>query len=104
MKRTVLLSFVLFASLTWGQSAGPSVVNGQPQPLRMPSNTQHASNVPMSTEQNLLGSTAYSSAKGERPLWEVAPPPAPTVPLADTARALRTQHEFAKKAVYVREN
>jgi hypothetical protein len=104
MKRTVLLSFVLFASLTWGQSAGPSVVNGQPQPLRLPSNTQHASAASMSTQQNLLGSNAYSSAKGERALWEVAPPPPPTVPLADTARALRKQHELAKKAAYMREN
>jgi hypothetical protein len=104
MKRTLLLCFLLFASLTWGQSIGPSVVNGQPQPLQLPSNAQHASAAPMGTQQNLLGSNAYSSAKGERPLWEVAPPPPPAIPLADTARALRKQHEFAKKAVFIREN
>lgn len=104
MKRILLLCFLLFASLTWGQSMGPSVVNGQPQPLHLSSNTQHASAAPMGTQQSLLGSNAYSSAKGERPLWEVAPPPRPTVPLADTARALRKQHELAKKAVFIREN
>lgn len=104
MKRTGLLCLLLFASLTWGQSGGTSVLNGQPQPLQMSSNPQHANAAPMSTQQNLLGSNAYSSSKGERPLWEVAPPPRPTVPLADTARALRKQHELAKKAVYIREN
>ncbi len=58
----------------------------------------------MGAQQNLLGSNAYSSAKGERPLWEVAPPPPPAIPLADTARALRKQHELAKKATFVRED
>lgn len=104
MKRTLALCFLLFASLTWGQSIGPSVVNGQPQPLQIISNPQHASAVSMGTQQNLLGSNSYSSAKGERPLWEVAPPPPPAIPLADTARVLRKQHELAKKATFVREN
>jgi hypothetical protein len=58
----------------------------------------------MGRQRSLLGSSGYSSAKGERPLWEFAPPPRPVVPLADTARALRKQHELAKKAVFVREN
>lgn len=104
MKKNRWLCFLLFASLTWGQSPGPSVVNGQPQPLRLPSNTQHASAAPMGTQQSLLGSSAYSFAKGERPLREVAPPSPPTVPLGDTARAVRQQHELAKKAIFIREN
>src|ERR1700757_1192382 len=83
MKTTDLLCFLLFASLTWGQSLGPSVVNGQPQPLRLPSNTQHASAAPLGEQQSLLGTSAYSSAKGERPLWEVASLPRHTTPLAD---------------------
>jgi len=106
MKRTQLLCFLLFlfASLTWGQSIGPSIVNGQPQPLRLPSHSQHASAAPLSTQQNLLGTRAHNSARGERPLWEVAPPPPPTIPLADSARTLRKQHELAKKATIVRED
>jgi hypothetical protein len=106
MKTTGLLCFLflLFASLTWGQSLGPSVVNGQPQPLHLTGNPQHAGAAPLAEQKSLLGSGAYSSAKGERPLWEVAPPPRPTIPLADTARALRKQHEVAKKAIFTREN
>jgi hypothetical protein len=104
MKTTGLLCFLLFASLTWGQSIAPSVVNGQPQPLQLTGNPQHAGAAPLAEQKNLLGSNTYSSAKGERPLWEVAPPPRPTTPLADTARVLRKQHEVAKKAVFILEN
>ena len=104
MKTTGLLCFLFFASLTWGQSPAPSLVNGQPQPLRLASNPQHASAAPLAAQKSLLGFSAYISAKGERPLWEVAPPPRPTTPLADTARALRKQHEVAKKAIFIREN
>ena len=104
MKRTHVLCFLLFASLTWGQNPGASVVNGQPQPLHLPSHAQHASAAPMGAQQSLLASHAYSSAKGERPLREVAPPSPPAVPLGDTARALRKQHEVVKKAVFIREN
>lgn len=70
----------------------------------MANHAQHASAAPLATQQNLLGSSASSSAKGERPLWEVAPPPASTIPLADTARTLRKQHELAKKATFIRED
>jgi len=104
MKTTLSLCFLFFASLTWGQSIGPAVVNGPPQALRLPGNPQHASAAPLATQQNLLGSNGSSSAKGERPLWEVAPPPRPTVPLADTARALRKQHEVVKKATFIHED
>ena len=104
MKTTLALCFLLFASLTWGQAIGASVVNGPPQPLRLASNDQHANAAPLATQQNLLGSSGSSSAKGERPLWEVAPPSPPTTPLADTARALRKQHEVVKKATFIRED
>jgi len=104
MKRTHLLCFLFLASLTWGQSIGPSVVNGQPQPLRLPGNAQHASAAPLAIQHSLLGFSSSSAAKGERPLWEVAPPRAPITPLGDTARALRKQHEVVKKAVIVHEN
>lgn len=104
MKTTGLLCLLLFSSLTWGQSLGPSVVNGQPQPLHLSGNPQHASAAPLAEQRSLLGSNGYSSAKGERPLWEVAPPPRPATPLADTARAMRKQHELAKKAIFIRED
>ena len=102
MKTILLLSCLLFASLTWGQAAS-SMINGQPQPLRQPSHPEHASQASMSHEESLLGAGAYTSAKGERPLWEVAPPTNPT-PLGDVARTLKKQHETAKKATFIREN
>lgn len=103
MKTAQLLCLLFLASLTWGQATlAPSIVNGQPQPLRMSSNVQQAGPASMREQQSLVGSS-YTSAKGERPLWEFAPPDRPT-PLGDTARALRKQHETAKKAVIVREN
>lgn len=101
MKLNLLGSFLLFASLTWGQSGVP-VLNGQPQPLRLAGNSQRASAAPMGEQQSLLSSGTYSSGKGERPIWEVAP--SCSTPLGDTARALRKQHETAKKAIFIREN
>lgn len=103
MKIALLLFCVLFASLTWGQTAGVSVLSGQPQPLHLASNPQHATQASMSQQQNLLGVGSYSYAKGETPLWEVAPPP-DTTPLGDIARKLKKERETAKKATFVREN
>jgi hypothetical protein len=102
MKIILVLSCIFFASLTWGQ-ASLSVMNGQPQPLHQASNPKHASQVPMSREESLLSSGAYTSGKGERPLWEVAPP-SHTTPLGDVARALKKEHEAARKATFIREN
>jgi hypothetical protein len=103
MKTTCLLCCLFFASLTWGQAAaGAATLSSEPVPVQVPSHPQHASAAPMSQEHSLVAST-YSSATGERPLWELAPPSHPT-PLGDTARTLRKQHETAKKAVFVREN
>ena len=101
MKQNLLGSFLLFASLTWGQSGIP-ILNGQPQPLHLSSNPQRASAAPMGEQQSLLGSGTYTSGKGERPVWEVAP--SCSTPLGDTARALHKQHETAKKATFIREN
>ena len=101
MKTILLLSCLLFASLTWGQAAA-SMMNGQPQPVHQPGHPEHASQVSMSHEQSLLGGS-YTSAKRERPLWEVAPPSQLT-PLGDIARTLKKQHKTARKATFIREN
>ena len=103
MKTATLLCLLFMASLTWGQYVAPSIVNGAPQPLHQFSNPQHADIAPMRQQQNLLGSSNSTSAKGERPLWEVAPQEAP-VSLGDVARAYRKQREAAKKASFMREN
>jgi hypothetical protein len=59
----------------------------------------------MAREQSLLGgSDTVTIAQGERPLWEVAPPDPHTIPLGDTARLLKKEHETVKKAQFVFEN
>jgi hypothetical protein len=57
----------------------------------------------MAPTQDLLGRFAYVYARGERPLWEVAPV-SQAVPLGDVARMLRKEHATAKKADVVWEN
>lgn len=101
MKTTIFVICLLCASSAVAQSA-PSASQGQPQMLRLAENPLHASEHEMATEQSLLKSSAYSYAKGERPLWEFGPVSQP-VPLGDIARAYRTGHALAKKAEVVLE-
>ena len=105
MKTTFFLFCILLASLAWGQSAvGVSVLSGQPQPLHQTSHPEHASQASRAGQRSLLGTGGYAYAKGERPLWEVAPPPIQQPSLGDAARAARKEREAAKKATFVREN
>ena len=68
----------------------------------MSTHEQHASFRPMAQEQNLNGGgNGVYVADGEIPLAEVPLPNRPEIPLGDVARALRKQHETAKKAAFV---
>jgi hypothetical protein len=102
--KTVFFLFCGFcATAAFGQSGvAASVLNAEPASINVPSHPQHAAAKPMLVEQNLLGSN-YTHAKGERPLWEVAPKKV-EVPLGDIARALRKDHAVAKKSAVVVEN
>ena len=103
MKTVLLLFCGLCGSAAFGQSMGAaSVLSAEPVPGCVPSHPQHASAKPMLAEQSLLGSN-YTYAKGERPLWEVAPKIV-EVPLGDIARAVRKDHAVAKKSATVVEN
>ncbi len=102
MKITLLLfCFSLCATAVFGQAA--SVLSNRPQMLQVPDNPAHASQHEMAQEQNILEHSSYTYAQGERPLWEFGPVSQP-VPLGDSARALRKQHEAAKKAEIVWQN
>jgi hypothetical protein len=104
MKKAIFLVFLFCSSGALAQTVvGTSVISGTPTPITMASHPQHASLQPLAPEQSILQTGSYTSAHGERPLWEVAPPQ-PTVPLADIARALRKQHSAARKATRVFEN
>jgi hypothetical protein len=102
--KTTLLGFALcflFATAAFGQTAG--VISGEISPLRIVGHPERAYQRSMASEQVLLEQSAYTSAKGERPLREVAPA-WHAIPLGDVARALKKEHATAKKAEIVWEN
>jgi hypothetical protein len=101
MKISVLLLCFLCAATAFGQAGGAgSALSGQPQVLEFASHTEFATQHAMGTEQNLLETSAYIWAQGERPLWEVSPLSHPT-PLGDSARMLKKEHTVTKKADFV---
>jgi hypothetical protein len=103
MKTALLIASLLCATTALAQTIGVSM--GGPSmtaPFQMLYHDQHASPHAMAEEHSLLeGSGSVYIAHGEIPLWEVAPPDPPYVPLGDTARLLRKQHETARKASVV---
>ena len=105
MKFTVVMVCFLCATAAFGQSSAMgSALNAQTSVLEFQSHQEFATQHGMATEQNLLESSSGNTwAKGERPLWEVAPVSHPT-PLGDSARMLRKEHDAAKKAEIVWNN
>lgn len=101
MKTTLLTTLFVLCFLTTA-ALGQSTLSSEPQILQIPSHGLHASQRPMALEQNVLITSCNTSARGERPLWEVSKP-APEVPLGDVARLFRNQHATVKKAVMVLE-
>lgn len=81
-----------------GQTIGGYALNAQPQIFVIPEHPQHASQTELGPEQDLRERSVITCARGERPLWELMPPP-PFVPIADLARILRDEHARVKKAV-----
>jgi hypothetical protein len=97
MKSTVFVLCLLCATAAFGQSVGATALSAQPVVVQFYSHPEHASPLPMAQEQSLLIPSAYTYAKGERPLWEFAPDSYAT-PLGDTARQLKKEHAAAKKS------
>jgi len=100
MKTTLLVLFILWAAVAFGQTA--AVLPNQVQVVEIPDHPAHASLHEMAPEQPLVGGSpsTYTYAQGERPLWEFGPVSAP-VPLGDVARAYRKEKLTAKKAEIV---
>lgn len=92
--------FVLCLTLTTAAVAqnniGGNSLNNQVQSYSFSSHPQHAAYAPMSQEQNIIPSTSYSSAQGERPASDFPQPEG--VSLGAAARELREQHTAAKKS------
>jgi 3-polyprenyl-4-hydroxybenzoate decarboxylase len=98
-KNMIVVCLVLCAGAAFAQSTAgaSSALSSEAQMLVMPSHPSTASEKAIGTGRSLLTGSGSVSAKGERPLWEVAPNNVP-VPLGDSARALKKQHAEAKKA------
>ncbi|HXY04452.1 MAG TPA: hypothetical protein VEI49_12835 [Terriglobales bacterium] len=103
MKTAVFVACLLCTTAALGQSIGGSL--GSPvmsRPYDMTTHEQQATFRPMASEHSLIdGASTITVASGEIPLAEVPLPPRPEIPLGDVARALRKQHETAKKAQFV---
>jgi hypothetical protein len=95
MKTTIFAFCLLCATAAFGQSA--NVLSGYPQPLVLADHPLHASEHAMAQESSLLGSSAYSYAQGERPLWEFGTDKPREVSLGEVARAYRNGHVIDRK-------
>jgi hypothetical protein len=102
MKTIFLLFCGLCATAAFGQNVGSaaSVLNAEPAPIAVTSHPAHATQKAMLSEQSLLGTSSFTYAHGERPLWEVAPKKV-EVPLGDVARTYRKEHAVSKKSATV---
>ena len=87
MKKTLFTLCLFCTTGAFGQLAA-SVLSSETQRIEVPSHEQHAVQLPMGEERNLLIGSTNVSGKGARPLWELAPVHYET-PLGDTARMLR---------------
>lgn len=106
MKTTLFAITLLCATGALGQAIGGSLPSSSMASIyQMQTHPQHATSQELAQEQSLFtGAGSITMAQGERPLWEVAPPEPRYVPLGDTARMLKKQHDSTKKAQFVFEN
>lgn len=101
MKFTLLLVFfVLCAGMCFAQTA--PVLPNQVQIVEVPEHPLHAEQHAMAAERPLVGGgpDTYTSAHGERPLWEFGPV-SEEPSLGEVARAYRKEKLTAKKAELV---
>lgn len=105
MKTALLvLGILLFAGAAFGQATvGAMGLNAEPIVYEFQSHPGHASQQEMGKHQDIMEQFTNVQAHGVRPLWEVATP-AYVVPLGDSARMLKKEHMYAKKAEIVWNN
>jgi hypothetical protein len=101
MKKTLVMLCLLCGTQAFGQLA--TVMSSEPQHITVPSHEEHAMQRSMGDETSLLETSINVHGQGVRPLWELAPVHS-EVPLGDTARMLKKQHDASKKADIVWNN
>jgi hypothetical protein len=90
----VLLTTVLLTTAAFGQYG--TSISSQPAPFQPADHPEHASYAPLAHEQTLVAGGGYTFGHGDRPASDF--PQAAEISLGEIARALRKQHESAKKA------
>ena len=107
MKITIFVLFILSTALCTTAAFGQTgaVLSNQPQIVESASHPLHADHTALACEHPLVGGgpETYTSAHGERPLWEFGSPSPEPPPLGDVARAYRREKVAAKKAEFVLE-
>ena len=100
MKTIFVALFVLCAAAAFGQTAG--AISSQAQILEFPEHPEHAAPHALAQESPVVGLSAdtYTSAHGERPLWEFGPVKEEPS-LGDVARAYRKEKLTSKRAEFV---
>jgi hypothetical protein len=97
MKKTLFVLCLLSTTAAFGQYySGLSTLNNQAQSPSFLSHPAHAEYAALAQETNILATTNYSSAQGERPASDF--PQGPQASLGERARELRKEHENVKKS------
>src|ERR1700687_6475632 len=94
-----VLGILGFAGMAFGQASSATAggISAEPVVYEFQSHVGHAAQQGMGQAQDIMEQSINVQAHGVRPLWEVATP-AYVVPLGDSARVLRKEHTYAKKA------
>lgn len=100
MKITLLVLVILCAAVAFSQTA--PVLRNPVQIVEVPDHPQHAEQHALAYERPLVGggSETYTTAHGERPLWEFGPV-SKQPSLGEVARAYHKGKATAKKAEIV---
>ena len=97
MKKILFVLCLLSATAAFSQSQyNPYSLYNQVVTPQFQSHEAHASYASMAAEQNVLGSTGYASAQGDRPASDF--PQAEAVSLGAVAREIRKQRAQVKKS------
>jgi hypothetical protein len=99
----IALFALMCTASAFAQTAG--LLPSQPQVLHMTDHPMQAETIALATEHPLVGggSSTYTFAQGERPLWEFGPVSESPRPLGDIAREYRKEKQTARKAEMVLE-
>jgi hypothetical protein len=95
MKKTLLVLCLLSTTAALAQYSANSL-NNQVTIPQFQSHEAHANYAPMSAEQNILATTSFASARGDRPASDF--PHVEGVSLGAFAREYRKQHAELRKS------